>query len=109
MFDSFSLLTAFDSGMVALFAPCCIGFLLPSYLGTIFKDRKRVLFLTAIGALGAMLTLFHNTFFYFGSAMLLVFGAALLWGKMPMFHIASPKVRRMNVAGGYVLGIFAGI
>src|SRR3989344_1573318 len=125
MFDSFSLLTAFVAGMVALFAPCCIGFLLPSYLGTIFKDRKRVLFLTAIfalgiftvflpiglgiGALGAMLTRFHNTFFYFGSAMLLVFGAALLWGKMPMFHIASPKVRRMNVAGVYVLGIFSGI
>ena len=125
MFTSFSLLTAFVAGVIALFAPCCIGFLLPSYFGTIFKDRKRVLALTGIfalgiftvflpiglgiGAIGSMLTRFHDTFFYLGSAMLMVFGAALLWGKMPMLHVASPKVRRMNIGGIYVLGIFSGI
>ena len=80
MFLSASLLTAFIAGTFALFAPCCIGFLLPSYLGTIFKERTRVLALTGvfalgiftvflpiglgIGAIGSLLTRFHDPFFY---------------------------------------------
>ena len=38
-----SLIAAYIAGMVALFAPCCISYLFPAYLGNIFKERKQVL------------------------------------------------------------------
>lgn len=127
MFLSASLLTAFIAGMFALFAPCCIGFLLPSYLGTIFKERTRVLALTGVfalgifavflpiglgvGAIGSLLTRFHDAFFYLGSAMLVVLGVLLMWGKTPMFHLNLPNRsgRNMTVGTVFVLGIFSGI
>ena len=40
-----SLTASFFAGMLALFAPCCITFLFPAYLGTIFKEGKKVIFL----------------------------------------------------------------
>lgn len=127
MFESFTLLTAFLAGVFALFAPCCIGFLLPSYLGTIFKERVRVFAFTTVfalgifavflpiglgmGAVGSWLTRFHDPFFYAGSAMLAVFGLALLVGKMPMLHLPFPQRagRPATVGAVFVLGIFSGI
>ena len=47
-----SIIAAFLAGMVALFAPCCISYLLPAYLGSVFKERRRVLFMTLIYSLG---------------------------------------------------------
>ncbi len=38
-----SLIAAFIAGMVALFAPCCISYLLPAYFGSVFKEKKKVL------------------------------------------------------------------
>ena len=35
-----SLLAAFFAGGVALFAPCCIVFLLPSYMAAAVKNRR---------------------------------------------------------------------
>ena len=43
-----SLIAAFVAGMVALFAPCCVTFLLPAYLGNVFKEKERVLFMTLV-------------------------------------------------------------
>ena len=51
-FFGISLTGSFLAGALALFAPCCITFLFPSYLGTIFKERKNVMFYTLIFALG---------------------------------------------------------
>ena len=51
-FFGISLTGSFLAGALALFAPCCITFLFPAYLGTIFKDRKHVMFYTLIFALG---------------------------------------------------------
>ena len=51
-FFGISLTASFLAGSLALFAPCCITFLFPSYLGTIFKERKNVMFYTLIFALG---------------------------------------------------------
>ena len=52
LFFGVSLTASFLGGMVALFAPCCITFLFPSYLGTIFKEKRRIVLLTLIYALG---------------------------------------------------------
>ncbi|MBI4133806.1 MAG: hypothetical protein HY475_00110, partial [Candidatus Terrybacteria bacterium] len=110
-----------------LFAPCCIGFLLPSYLGTIFKERTRVLALTGVfalgifavflpiglgvGAVGSLFTRFHDAFFYLGSAMLIILGALLMYGKTPMFHLNLPNRAGRNLTVGtvFTLGIFSGI
>ena len=127
MFLSASLLTAFIAGVFALFAPCCIGFLLPSYLGTIFKERARVLLYTGIfavgiltvflpigvgvGAVGSLLTRFHDVFFYLGSVMMIALGMLLIVGKIPMLHLNVPQQsgRRMGVVAVYVMGVFSGI
>ncbi|MBI3559987.1 cytochrome c biogenesis protein CcdA, partial [Candidatus Gottesmanbacteria bacterium] len=50
--NSISLITAFAGGMVALFAPCCITYLLPSYLANIFRSREKVLWMTFVFGLG---------------------------------------------------------
>src|SRR3972149_6193394 len=52
-----SLVAAYLAGMVALFAPCCISYLLPAYLGNIFKERKQVLFMTLVYSLGILVVL----------------------------------------------------
>ena len=43
-----SLIAAFVAGVAALFAPCCITVLLPSYLGNIFKEKYKIFFMTFI-------------------------------------------------------------
>jgi len=47
-----SLLASFIAGMVALFAPCCITFLLPAYFANVFKEKRRVVLMTFIYSLG---------------------------------------------------------
>src|SRR3989338_3069670 len=84
-----SLLAAFVAGMVALFAPCCITFLLPVYLGNVFKEKEKVLLMTLVFGAGIFITLlpavlgiallsqalfrYHDTIYIVGGvAMLLV-------------------------------------
>ena len=52
-----SLIASFVAGMVALFAPCCITFLLPAYLGSVFKEKEKILLMTLIFGLGIAVTL----------------------------------------------------
>ena len=52
LINSISLITAFFGGMVALFAPCCITYLLPSYLANIFRSREKVVWMTIVFGLG---------------------------------------------------------
>ena len=47
-----SLIAAFVAGMVALFAPCCITFLLPAYLGSVFKEKEKVILMTLVFGAG---------------------------------------------------------
>ena len=42
-----SLVASFVAGMVALFAPCCITFC-SAYLGSVFKEKEKVLFMTLV-------------------------------------------------------------
>ena len=50
-----SFVTAFIAGMAALFAPCCITVLLPSYIASIFSQRKMVLAMTGVFSLGLLI------------------------------------------------------
>jgi cytochrome c-type biogenesis protein len=53
-----SVLAAFFAGGVALFAPCCIVFLAPSYMAVAVKNRRwRLLPLTFVFAAGLAMVL----------------------------------------------------
>lgn len=120
-----SLLASFIAGMIALFAPCCVTFLLPAYFANIFKEKKRVLLMTFIYSLGiftvmlpvvlgarALTQLFFNlhdqTYLIGGTFLIFVGFLALLGIKLPMPRISSSR-QVGDPISTYILGIFAGI
>lgn len=122
-----SLIAAFFAGIVALFAPCCISFLLPAYLGSVFKEKEKVLLMTGIYGLGIFVTLFpavigislvskylfrfHDSVYYFGGIMLILVAVITFLGiKMPMPAISrKQKEGKVDAVSIFVLGIFSGI
>src|SRR3990167_10249495 len=94
---SISLITAFFGGMVALFAPCCITFLLPSYLANIFREKSRVVWMTLIFGLGIATVLvpvalgiravgllfqnYHTQTYVIGGLFMIALGTMELTGK----------------------------
>ncbi|NCP46872.1 hypothetical protein AUJ42_02510 [Candidatus Collierbacteria bacterium CG1_02_44_10] len=120
-----SLLASFIAGMVALFAPCCITFLLPAYFANIFKEKKRVLLMTFIYSLGiftvmmpvvlgarALTQLFFNlhdqTYIIGGLFLIFVGFSALIGFKLPMPNINFTK-QADDPLSTYILGIISGI
>lgn len=126
VYTSISFLAAFIAGSVALFAPCCITYLLPSYFGNIFREKKQVLLMTFIYSLGifsvmlpvvlgakALSMLFfrlHDQTYYLGGIFLLILaGFALLGIKLPMIDLHRKNTAKIDVWSSYTLGIFSGI
>lgn len=124
-----SLTASFLAGVLALFAPCCITFLLPSYLGTIFHEGKKVMFYTVIFALGLSFILipvalgfrffifffdaYHKNIYYLGGLFLIFMAAMTL---KPFFHLpqlfkVTPKVQnnKVNVISVFSLGLMSGL
>ncbi len=123
-----SLVAAFVAGMVALFAPCCISFFLPAYLGNVFKEKKKVLLMTLVYSAGifvvmlpvvlgakALANLFFEwhdqTYILGGVLMVAAGGAALLGIKMPMLiNIRARQTGgRVDIVSTFTLGLVAGI
>lgn len=123
-----SILAAFFAGGVALFAPCCIVFLAPSYLaGAIKNSRWRLLPLTFIFAAGLGLVLvpitlgmsllagaiarYHQPIYYAGGILMFALAALALSGRMwslPSF-LRAPDTTRGDSASFFALGVFSGI
>ena len=121
-----SLITAFLAGMAALFAPCCITVLLPAYLASIFRQKKKVFFMTFVFFLGVFLvflplglgfgwlgTLFlqlHNWIYLFGGIFFIALGFFIILGFHPRlpFHV-SQKLENQNIPSIFLLGIFSGL
>lgn len=120
-----SLITAFIAGIAALFAPCCITVLLPSYLGSIFREKQKVFWMTfvfflglltvflplGLGAagLGQLLGKYHDPIFIVGGILLALLGASILLGwhfSMP-FSVNS-KLKIASAGSVFMLGIFSG-
>lgn len=123
-----SLTASFLAGVLALFAPCCITFLFPAYLGTIFKEGRKVIFYTIIFALGLSFILvpvalgfrlfvflfdqYHTQIYYLGSLVLILMGVATI---KPFFSL--PKIihynvqisKKVNVGSVFSLGLFSGL
>jgi len=121
-----SLLAAFVAGMVALFAPCCISYLLPAYFGGVFKEKKKVLFMTFIYSLGiftvmlpvvlgarALSQIFYSlhdqTYYVGGVFMLIVAFTSLLGIKLPMLKFAYKTGQGTDISSIFTLGIISGI
>jgi cytochrome c biogenesis protein CcdA len=124
-----SILTAFFGGILALFAPCCIVSLLPTYMAAMLRvSRWRLVELTGvfalgvalvllpvllgIGALGLMFNQAHREVFFLGGLLMLGMAVSTLLGKgwsLPMPMLRSPDTSQGRVGGTFLLGIFSGI
>lgn len=123
-----SVLAAFFAGGVALFAPCCIVFLAPSYLAVAVKNRRwRLLPLTFVFTAGLALVLvpitlgmslvastiahYHRPLYYAGGALMLLLALFSLSGRMlslPSF-LRAPDTGRGDSASFFGLGVFSGV
>src|ERR1035437_5742495 len=123
-----SILAAFFAGGVALFAPCCIVFLAPSYLAGAVKSRRwRLLPLTFIFAAGLALVLvpltmgmsllagaiarYHAPLYYAGGTLMIALALLALSGRMWSLPsiMRTPDTTRGDSASFFALGVFSGI
>lgn len=121
-----SLIAAFVAGIVALFAPCCITFLLPAYLGNVFKEKEKVLLMTLIFASGIFIVMmpavlgiallskalfeYHNFLYFLGGIVMVgVAAIAFLGLKLPMIHLPGRDTTKTDPLSIFMLGIFSGI
>lgn len=123
-----SLTASFLAGNLALFAPCCLTFLLPAYLGTIFKENKKVVFYTLIFAMGLSSILipvalgfrllidffnfYHQGLYYLGAVLLIFMGLTTIkpFFHLPqVFHKSSSLNGQANTFSVFSLGVISGI
>lgn len=122
-----SLLAAFLAGAVALFAPCCIVVLFPSYLAAAVRNsRWRLVPLTLVFAAGIAVVLvpvtlglgmltrgllrYHGAIYIAGGLLMLLLAGLALLGRgwtLPIMR-GSPDVQRTDTGGVFVLGVFSG-
>ncbi|EKD99761.1 MAG: cytochrome c biogenesis protein transmembrane region [uncultured bacterium] len=120
-----SLVAAFVAGMVALFAPCCISFLLPAYLGNVFKEREKVILMPlvfglgifvvmmpavlGVAALSKALFVYHDDIYFLGGFVMLLSAAVTFLGlKLPMPNFGH-QTKGTDVLSVFTLGVFSGI
>src|SRR3990167_9074336 len=121
-----SLIASFIAGMVALFAPCCITFLLTAYLGNVFKEKEKVLFMTLVFGAGIFVVLLpavlgvaalskvlfdnHYLVYIIGAAVMLAASVITFLGlKLPVPHLPSNDTQKTDVLSVFTLGVFSGI
>lgn len=121
-----SLFAAFIAGIAALFAPCCVTVLLPSYFGSIFREKRKVYLMTfifflgvltvflplglGISALGQVFSKYHRYIFSLAGVFFLFLGMTLVTGKRmaPLWKF-HPKLGGHNAGSVYLLGLFSGV
>lgn len=121
-----SLAAAFFGGMLALIAPCCLTFLLPSYLAAgVQHGRWQLVRMTLIFAAGLAVVLLpiawgiaglaqlvpqlHEQLFVLGGVLLLLLGVLALRGGWSLPVPWSPKLGRPGGASAFALGAFSGV
>lgn len=121
-----SLIAAYVAGMVALFAPCCITFLLPAYLANVFKEKEKVLLMTLVFGMGIFVVLlpavvgvsfisqalfrYHDPVYIFGGLVLLVVAVTTFLGvKLPMPSMPGTPAGKTDILSIFSLGIVSGI
>jgi len=120
-----SIVASFLGGMLALFAPCCVSFLFPSYFATAFKQKSRIFFMTfvyfvglaivlvpiglGVSALARIFANFHEEVFLIGGLFLIFLGALTLFGKtIPLPFKVTPNFKKSDVLSIFILGLISG-
>src|SRR3989344_2134927 len=123
---SASFIAAFFAGVAALFAPCCVTVLLPTYFASIFKQRSTIFLMTFVYFLGLLVVFmpiglgasavtqlfsqYHNIIFTFGSLFLILLGLTLVLGFQFSFPtLVHPQLKNSGFLSVFVLGVFSGI
>jgi cytochrome c biogenesis protein CcdA len=119
-----SLAAAFAAGMVAFFAPCCAGVMMPAYLAAIGGGHRfRIARLTAVyvagvafvvlpitlgaAALASYVSKWHAQMFTLGGLMMIGVAVALWRGTMLPINIPQPKLTGSTLSV-FGLGVFSG-
>lgn len=119
-----SLAAAFAAGLVAFFAPCCAGVMLPTYLAAVSGGRRlRVAALSLLyvagvatvvlpitlgaSALAALVSDWHTQLFVVGGLMMMLVAAALWRGTMLPVDVRKPALTG-SAGSVYLLGAFSG-
>ncbi len=119
-----SLAAAFAAGMVAFFAPCCAGVMMPAYLAAIGGGKRlRVAQLTAVyvagvslvvlpitlgaAALASYVSKWHPQMFTIGGLMMIGVAVALWRGTMLPIDLPQPKMTGSTLSV-FGLGVFSG-
>lgn len=123
-----SIIASFFAGMVALFAPCCISILLPTYMASALKQKKNILKMTfmffsgiavilipiGLGAAGLAKVFqnFHKELYIFGGILMIILGILAILGKgasiLPMSKITLAPANASRPKSAFLLGIFSG-
>jgi len=119
------VIAAFLAGVIALAMPCCFSVLLPAYFAQSFKQKSRLVGMTAIFSMGIatiMLPLAfgitfvgrilgtnHELIFVAGGFLMILIGFWTLWGRGMLPRIDFPvNLNKVNAASVYTLGMFSG-
>jgi cytochrome c biogenesis protein CcdA len=119
-----SLAAAFAAGLVAFFAPCCAGVMMPAYLAAIGGGRRlRTARLTAIyiagvatvvlpitlgaAALASSISAWHPQLFVLGGLTMIGVAVALWRGTMLPVDVPQPRLTGSTLSV-YGLGVFSG-
>lgn len=121
-----SIVASFLAGMIALFAPCCITFMLPAYFAYTFKQKRAIILMTFLFFFGVATVLvpiglgltfltgffkdYHTQVFYAGGALMILIAFFALSGKklsMPIKQL--PLLRKHDTLSVYTLGLFSGL
>jgi cytochrome c biogenesis protein CcdA len=119
-----SLAAAFAAGMVAFFAPCCAGVMMPAYLAAIGGGHRfRIARLTAVyvagvsvvvlpitlgaAAIASYVSKWHPQMFTLGGLMMIGVAVALWRGTMLPVNVPQPKLTGSTLSV-FGLGVFSG-
>lgn len=120
-----SILGGFIGGVLALFAPCCITVLLPSYFAATFRKVRTLLRMTflfgagiavviipialGLAALGQLFSRYHTILFLIGGTFMLALGVMTLRGRGFEFpFMRAPSFQGRPGASVFALGVFSG-
>ncbi len=112
--------------MIALFAPCCITFMLPAYFAYTFKQKRAIFLMTFVFFFGVATILvpiglgvayltqlfkgYHTQVFYIGGIIMILIAFLSFSGKklsMPFKQLSLLK--KHDVLSIYILGLFSGL
>jgi len=122
-------LAAFLGGILALFAPCCVVTLMPTFVGTALRQGRLRLPFTAlvfaagvgavllpvvwgVGALGHIFASYHRLSYGLVGIVLLALGLASIVGRAPAIPMPTLRVRtdaRGGIVSTFLLGAVSGV